>query len=122
MPALLPFATAVLIGYLLVRAVRPVSGAGPGWAVAVFDLSLGAGLGVGITSAVFFALLVTGTATPAIILSCDAAMLALLSGVLFLRRGRVLASAPPAVPLRPHIAAPSKKKPKKAVAEGMPLR
>ena len=61
MPALLPFATAVLIGYLLVRAVRPLAGAGPGWAVAVFELSLGAGLGVGVTSAVFFALLVAGT-------------------------------------------------------------
>jgi hypothetical protein len=101
MPALVPFATAVLIGYLLVRAVRPLSAAGPGWAVAVFELSLGAGLGVGITSAVFFVLLVAGTASPAAILSCDAAMLALLSGVLFFRRGRVSAtsaSGPPAVP------------------------
>jgi hypothetical protein len=102
MPALLPFATAVLIGYLLVRAVRPLSGAGPGWAVAVFEVSLGAGLGVAITSAVFFVLLVTETATPAIILSCDAAMLALLSGVLFFRRGRVSATSGPGQPAVPH--------------------
>ena len=101
MPALLPFATAVLIGYLLVHAARPLSGAGPGWAVATFELSLGAGLGIGITSAVFFVLLVAGTASPATILSCDAVMLALLFGVLFFRRGRVSATPESGLPAAP---------------------
>ena len=102
MLALLPVATAVLVGCLLVRAVRPFSGAGPAWAVAVFELSLGAGLGIGITSAVFFVLVVTGMASPGIILSCDAAMLALLSGVLLFRRGRVSASSGPGLTAVPH--------------------
>lgn len=101
MPALLPFATAVLIGYLLVRAVRPLAGAGPGWAVAVFELALGAGFGVGITSAVFFALLVVGQASPGTILASDAVVLALLFGVLFFRRGRVSITARPGLPAVP---------------------
>jgi hypothetical protein len=102
MPALFPFATALLIGYLLMRAVRPLRGAGPAWAVAVFELTLGAGLGVGITSAVFFALLVAGMASPGGILSCDAALLALLSGVLLYRRGRASTSAGVGLPTLPH--------------------
>jgi hypothetical protein len=102
MLALLPFATAILIGYLLVRAMRPLAGAGPGWAVAVFELSLGAGFGVGITSAVFFGLLVVGQASPGTILASDAVMLGLLFGVLFFRRGRVSATAGPGFPAVPH--------------------
>jgi hypothetical protein len=101
MPALLPFSTAVLIGYLLVRAVRPLAGAGPGWAVAVFELSLGAGLGVSVTSAVFFALLVAGLASPVTVLASDALILAVLCGALFLTRGRVATAAAPGLPAVP---------------------
>jgi hypothetical protein len=102
MVALLPVATAVLIGYLLVRVLRPLSGHHPWWAVAAFELSLGAGLGIGITSAVFFVLLVGAMATPATILSFDAVMLALLFGVLFFRRGRVSTTAEPGLPAARH--------------------
>ena len=92
MPALLPVATAILIGYLLVHALRPLAGAGPRWLVALFELSLGTGLGVGITSSIFFVLVVSGVASPATILSLDAAVVATLGAMLCLRRSRAPSS------------------------------
>ena len=91
MPALLPVATAILIGYLFVHALRPLAGAGPRWLVALFELSLGTGLGIGLTSGMFFVLVVSEVASTATILSLDAAVVATLGAMLFLRRSRASA-------------------------------
>jgi hypothetical protein len=88
MPALSPVFSAVLIGYLLVKAVRPAFRARPGWAAALFELSLGTGFGIGITSSVFFALLVTGAASPVTILVLDGVMVVGLGALVYFRRGR----------------------------------
>jgi hypothetical protein len=98
MPALEPVFSAVLIGYLLVHLVRPASGARPAWAAALFDLSLGTGLGIGITSGVFFVLVVTGAASPLSILSLDGVMVAGLAALAYLRRGRPPGTAAPEKP------------------------
>lgn len=100
MPALLPFATAILIGYLLAHVLRPLAGAGPRWVVTLFELSLGTGLGVGIASGIFFVLVVLGAASPATILSLDAAAIAMLGLMLFLRRSRAPASGELELPTR----------------------
>jgi hypothetical protein len=69
---------ALLIGYLLVRAFDPVRDMQPAWAATLFRTSLGAGIGIGLTSVLFLLLDVSGFAAPALIFGVDFAILAVL--------------------------------------------
>lgn len=88
MLGLIPLLTACLAGCLLMRMLRPAAGAGPGWAASLLELGLGIGFGIGLSSMLFFVLTVTGTATAAVILLADSALLAALAAIWFYRRRR----------------------------------
>jgi hypothetical protein len=92
---LLLFAPALLIGWLLVR-LFIASPRRLGWMGALFEISLGTGLGIGIVSIVFFALLWAGLTGRAVLLSVEAVMIA--GGVwLVVRRPPVKSEPEPAV-------------------------
>jgi hypothetical protein len=74
----IPLASAIVIGYLLVRVFNPLLNLQPRWAVNAFHLGLATAFGIGITSIAFFLLDVTGIAGPAAIYVIDGSMLALL--------------------------------------------
>jgi hypothetical protein len=69
---------AVLIGFLLVQVFDPVRKMQPRWAAILFDAALGAGIGIGLTSIIFFLLDVAGAASPAAIFGIDVALVAVL--------------------------------------------
>jgi hypothetical protein len=71
-------ALALLIGFLLVQVFDPVRKMQPRWAAVVFDAALGAGIGIGLTSIIFFLLDVAGAASPAAIFGIDIAFVAVL--------------------------------------------
>ena len=71
MSELLPFALALLTGFLLVAVFDPCAGAAPRWAASLFRLSLGAVAGPGFSSTVYFALLTVGLARPWTILTVE---------------------------------------------------
>jgi hypothetical protein len=66
---LLLFAPAIVIGWLLVRLLAPRLGT-------LLEISLGAGLGIGIVSMLFFALLWAGVTGRAVVLSIQAVLIA----------------------------------------------
>ncbi len=84
---LVSLALALAIGILLAGAANPVRGAHPHWAALLFQVSLGAGAGIAITSIVFLFLTVSGIATPAVIFGADAILLAV-SATLYARTRR----------------------------------
>ncbi|MGA2183810.1 MAG: hypothetical protein ABSH47_12330 [Bryobacteraceae bacterium] len=90
---LVSLASALAIGILLAGAANPVRGAHPRWAALLFQVSLGAGAGIAITSIVFLFLTVSGIATPAVIFGADAILLAV-SAALFARARRMQAGRP----------------------------
>lgn len=69
---------AAVIGFLLVLILDPVGKLQPQWAATVFRVALGVGVGIGLTSIVFFVLDVSGAATPAAIFGADGALVAIL--------------------------------------------
>lgn len=77
---------AMLLGFLLVRAFDPLPGMQPGWAAMLFAVSLGAGVGIGLTSIVFLILDVAGVASPLSILVSDAVLIALAAGLWWKRQ------------------------------------
>src|SRR3984885_2366450 len=62
---------ALLDGFLLVRALDPVRNMQPRWAAVLFQTALGTGVGIGVTSIIYFILDVTGAASPAAIFAAD---------------------------------------------------
>ena len=70
---LLPLA----IGVLFVAAWPPLNTSGPRWARYVFQAGLGALVGIGLASVLYFLLVVSGAATPATILGSETAALIL---------------------------------------------
>ncbi|MCP5120627.1 MAG: hypothetical protein GY953_58280 [bacterium] len=86
MTAVAALLLAVAVGYVAVRLFNPVPFRSPGWAKAAFDLSLGAGFGVAITSTLFFVLTVAGAASPTMVLVLELALLAGLVATALLRK------------------------------------
>jgi hypothetical protein len=72
--ALVAFLPAMVLGWMIVRLLCP-AGSKPGWLRFVTEISLGAGLGVGLTSCVFFVLVWAGVASRVSVLACEAAAL-----------------------------------------------
>jgi len=72
---LVSIAVALAIGILLAGALNPVRAARPRWAAILFQIGLGSGAGIAVTSIVFLALTVLGMATPATIFGSDALLL-----------------------------------------------
>lgn len=92
---LLLFAPAILIGWSVVRMLGARVGAVPrrlGWMGALLEISLGTGVGIGIVSIVYFALLWTGATGRAVVLSAEAFMAA--GGVWFAVRRPAVKSEP----------------------------
>lgn len=78
-----PIVVAAFIGFLLVRALTPLASR---WAGLVLHLALGTGLGMGLTSTVFFLLLLCGAATPAGVMIADGILL--VGAAVLFRRSR----------------------------------
>ncbi len=70
---------ALVIGFLAVQIFDPVRNMRPRWAAILFDAALGAGVGIGLTSAVFLLLDVAGIAAPAAIFSIDIVLASVLA-------------------------------------------
>ena len=76
---------------------------GRGWAAVVLEAALGAGAGAGLFSFLYFGLLLTGAASPVMILLLDAVVLLLLAFLVRWRRARTApAGAPAASPDPPY--------------------
>jgi len=86
MTGMLSVGLAVLIGWLLVRSAGARVGLKPRWAVWLFEVALGVGSGIGLTSAVYFLLLVGQIASPAAIYITDSLLLLVAAGLLWRRR------------------------------------
>lgn len=88
---------ALAIGILLVGAFNPVRGARPRWAALLFQICLGTGAGIAITSIAFLLLTVCGFATTATVFATDAILLTIVA-VLYARAPKptVTETAPPA--------------------------
>jgi hypothetical protein len=86
--ALLAALPAAALGWLLVRLMPLAQRWSPTWTRWVFEISLGAGLGLAITSVVYFALLHVGLLSRASILVVEFAAMAVL-GAIVMRRSRV---------------------------------
>lgn len=82
MTAVIGLAPAVVVGWLLVRVAAP---AGRGWIGRVLEISLGAGVGAGVTSVLYLLLLWAGATGRAAILALEAVTIGL-CGFLVLRR------------------------------------
>jgi hypothetical protein len=80
--AVIGLAPAVVVGWLLVRVAAP---AGRGWIGRVLEISLGAGVGAGVTSVLYLLLLWAGATGRAAILALEAVTIGL-CGFLVLRR------------------------------------
>lgn len=99
MTAVLAVALAVVTGCLAVRLVRPGGGLAPRWAALMLEISLGAGVGVALSSTVFFLLLVAGAASRWVVLSVELALLAGLAVLLYVRhKGETEAEPKPVAP------------------------
>lgn len=98
MTALLAGALAIAIGWLAVRIARPAFGLAPRWASLVFEIALGAGAGVAITSLLFLSLVAMGAASRWVVLAAELAVLASLSSIVWLRRSPAPEPAAPAGP------------------------
>ncbi|MGD0015867.1 MAG: hypothetical protein ABSD56_15845, partial [Bryobacteraceae bacterium] len=84
--AALVFGLPVAAGWCGVRAVLPLRRMAPGWAGLLVEGALGAGLGMGIASVVYFLLLLAGSASRATVFASEAVLLAAAVALLFLRR------------------------------------
>ena len=73
----LAFPLAVLLGWALVRALRPAPESGPAWARVLLEWSLGASVGIGLSSLMYFVLLWAGVANRGLVLAAEAALLVL---------------------------------------------
>lgn len=80
---------AVALGSVWVRCLLPSSRMKPRWAAAVFQLALAAGLGIGLTSCLYFLLLLCGTVSLGAVAGSETVVLAGGIAVLWIRRGRV---------------------------------
>lgn len=92
--AFVAFLAAILSGCLLVRLIGPARGMRPRWAAVVLEAALGAGGGAGLISFLYLGLLLTGVASPGMVLLVDAVVLLLLA---FLVRWRRAQTAPAGV-------------------------
>ncbi|MFH1267845.1 MAG: hypothetical protein ABIK89_19180 [Planctomycetota bacterium] len=86
--ALVEFLMAVLSGWLLVHLAGPARGMRPRWAAVLLEAALGAGAGVGVTSWLYFLLLVSGLASAATVLAASGALLLLLAILVWRMRSR----------------------------------
>ena len=93
--AFVAFLAAILSGCLLVRLTGPARGMRPRWAAAVLEAALGAGAGAGLISFLYLGLLLTGMASPRMVLILDAVVLLLLASLVGWRRARAV---PPDAP------------------------
>jgi len=102
-PIILALLPPVALGWMLVRLLLPPDRKGPVWLRWIFEISLGAGLGAGITSCLFFLLLAVGVKgrVPLLVveLGCEAGVLGV--AAFFLKRrsslsdGRSMESSAP---------------------------
>jgi hypothetical protein len=99
--AFLPFLASVLSGWLLVHLVKPVKGRGPGWAVMLLEAALGAGAGAGLSSLLYFLLLIAGVASSGVLLLLDTLVLVALAALAWRARNRAPRAAGPAEPAAP---------------------
>ncbi len=76
MTGLLAFLVPLVAGWFLAHAALAGYRIRPAWAARAFEAALGAGAGIAISSVAFFLLTLAGAASPAVILACDAALLA----------------------------------------------
>jgi hypothetical protein len=86
--AFVAFLAAILSGWLLVRLTGAARGMRPRWAAVVLEAALGAGAGAGLFSFLYFGLLLTGAASPVMVLLVDAVVLLLLAFLVGWRRKR----------------------------------
>src|SRR5580704_10040147 len=70
---------ALLIGFLVVQIFDPVRNMRPRWAATLFDASLGAGVGMGLTSILFLLMDVSGVASAAAIFGVDVVLVGILA-------------------------------------------
>lgn len=99
MTAVLAFVLPLAAGWALVAAALATIPARPVWAARLIETSLGAGAGVAISSMAFFLLTLGGLASPAAILSFNAALAA--AGLFAFWRTRGLRDAKPLEPAPP---------------------
>jgi hypothetical protein len=85
---LLSLAIAVAFGYFRVRLWLPDSGARSRWAP-LLHAGLGAGLGIGVFSCLYFLLLLAGVAKLPVVFAAEALLLAASAGIYFKRRAAV---------------------------------
>jgi hypothetical protein len=83
---ILAIAPALLLGWMAIRLLSPL-----GW---FLEISLGAGLGAGISSAIYSLLIWAGWASRTTVLSAELILLIAASALLFLRRNRSIQAAP----------------------------
>jgi len=86
--ALATIGLAIVIGWLVMRILRPAEGVAPRWAALVFEAALGVGAGIGITSVIFIGLRSAGLVSRAACLSVELGVAAALAGVLWRLRSR----------------------------------
>ncbi len=98
MMVIVPTLVAVLIGWLAVRLLLPLGGMRPRWAGWAMEVSLAAGLGMGITSVLFFLLLLCGAGRPAFVVGAEALLLLALAALAYRLRKRAAPEAGPAAP------------------------
>ncbi len=90
--ATLPF---IALGWMLVRLLLPPQAPGSGWLRWAMEISLGAGLGAGLTSCVYFLLVWAKAASRASELGVEAVALALAAWLLVRRKQAEANAAPP---------------------------
>ncbi len=97
--AWVPLVLALASGWMLAIWIGPARGLEPPWAAGLLHASLGAGLGMGISSVSYFLMLLAGIASPGSVLAFHA-VFAAGSGVLAWRKRRDMAERPTTPRLR----------------------
>ena len=86
MTAVAALLLAVALGYLAVRLANPSAMSTPRWAKSILEVSLGAGIGVVITSTAFFLLKIAGLASRSAVVAVEVVVLVGLAVLVFKRR------------------------------------
>jgi|SRR5579871_1737099 len=87
---------AIALGWIIVRLLMPSENWKPAWLRWVMEISLGTGIGLGLTSCLYFTLLWAGVLSRTLVMASEAVLLLAAVALLLVRRGRTKTEVPPA--------------------------